>query len=206
MIIRINIAEIDKIIGRDVSDDVKRTDSRYEVERNLLVSELSEDGFLDAVAIHEAGHEHYYTKAGGSDFKFDTPVILFRRDNAVKPFKMQIACIRVGKYNTNQQESNWLLKLAKGYAAGGECSIRLPTSHRYRGDKTDRSLWDEACHAAYLESPLPRNQVDALAESMWKEAKKTVSDELIASDALKTEIINRSKWVKVQLFPWTASR
>jgi hypothetical protein len=49
-----NIAEIDKIIGRDVSENVKQTDSRYEVERNLLLSALSEEGFMDAVAIHDA--------------------------------------------------------------------------------------------------------------------------------------------------------
>src|SRR5882762_9569037 len=143
-----NIAEFDRIIGGHISDNVKQTDSRYEVERNLLLSELSREGFLDAVAIHEAGHEYYYTKAGGRDFEFAPPIILFRRDNMAKPFKMQIACIKVGKFNANQLEPDWLLKVAKGYAAGGECSSRLPTLYRYRGDKTDRLLWDETCHAA----------------------------------------------------------
>jgi hypothetical protein len=40
------IAEIDKIIGRDVSENVKHTDSRYEVERNSLLADLSENAFL----------------------------------------------------------------------------------------------------------------------------------------------------------------
>ena len=201
-----NIAEIDKIIGGHISDNVKETDSRYEVERNLLLSELSRKGFLGAVAIHEAGHEHYYTEAGGGDFRFVPPIILFRPDNMVKPFKMQIACIKVGKFNANQQESDWLLQVAKGYAAGGECSSRLPTLYRYRADRTDRLLWDEACHAAYRESSLPRTQIGALADSIWKDAQKKVGDELVASDTLKAEIINRAKEITVQLFPWTALR
>jgi hypothetical protein len=201
-----NIAEIDKIIGGHISDNVKRTDSRYEAERKLLLEELSEAGFIDAVAIHEAGHEHYYAEAGGSDFTFAPTIILFRRDNMVKPFKKQIASIKVGKYNTNHQEPDWLLKVAKGYAAGGECSSRLPTLCRYRGDTTDRRLWGEACDAAYRDEPsLSKKDIEALAESMWKEAQTTVRTELVASDALKAEIINRAKEITVQLFPWTAS-
>src|SRR5258706_11121349 len=99
-----NIAVIEKIIGGHISDNVKTTDGRYEAERKLLLEELSEDGFIDAVAIHEAGHEHYYVEAGCSDFTFAPPIILFRRDNTAKPFKRQIASIRVGKCNPNQQE------------------------------------------------------------------------------------------------------
>jgi hypothetical protein len=200
-----NIAEIDKIIGRCVSDYVKMTDSRYGKERDLLLSDLSQEGFMDAVAIHEAGHEHYYIEAKASDFKFIPPVICFRRDNYAKPFKKQIACIKVGKYNANQQDPDWFFKTAKGYAAGGECSIRLPILYRYRGDKIDRLLWDQACYAAYFES-LAEPQIDAIAGSMWEDAQKKVHDELVASDALRAEIINRSKWVKTQLFPWTASQ
>src|SRR5258708_5070502 len=110
-----NIAEFDKVIGGHISDKVKKTDSRDETERKLLLEELSEEGFMDAVAIHEAGHEHYYTEAGGSGFTFEPTIILFRRDNMVRPFKRQIASIKVGKFNTNEQEPDWLMKVAKGY-------------------------------------------------------------------------------------------
>jgi hypothetical protein len=146
---KMNIAEFDKVIGGHISDNVKKTDSRYEAERKLLLEELSEEGFMDAVAIHEAGHEHYYTEAGGSGLTFDPTIILFRRDNMMRPFNRQIASVKVGKFNTNQREPDWLLKVAKGYAAGGECSSRLPTRCRYRGDRTDRELWGDACTAAY---------------------------------------------------------
>jgi hypothetical protein len=202
-----SIAEIDKIIGRDVPECVQKTDSRYETERKLLLADLSEEGFIDAVAIHEAGHEHYYIKAGCSDLTFVPPIILFQRDNITRPFKREIASIKVGTFNMNQEESDWLLKVAKGYAAGGECSSRLPTLYRYRGDKTDRGLWGKACEAAYRnESSLSKKDIDAIAESKWKEAQDKVRDELVASDSLKAEIINRAKEVRVQLFPWTASR
>jgi hypothetical protein len=202
-----NIAEIDKIIGRRISDNVKATDSRYEDERKLLLDELSKDGFIDAVAIHEAGHEHYYIEAGCSDFTLAPPIINFRPGNVRKPFKRQIASIEVGKHKPNQKDPLWFLKVAKGYAAGGECSSRLPILYRYRRDAEDQRLWGEVCDAAYRDDlSLSKKDIDALAESMWKEARAKVRDELIASDVLRAKIVNRAKEIKVQLFPWTVSR
>jgi hypothetical protein len=202
-----NIAELDKIIGGHISNKVKQTDSRYEQERKFLLDELSEVGFIDAVAIHEAGHEHYYIEAGCSDLRFAPPIILFRKNNIAKPFKRQIASIKVSKPKLNQKDPLWLLKVAKGYAAGGECSSRLPILYRYRRDAEDRRLWGEACDAPYRDDlSLSKKDIDALAESLWKEAQAKVRDELIASDVLKAKIVNRAKEIKIQLFPWTASR
>jgi hypothetical protein len=200
-----NIAEIDKIIGGHISDTVKRDDSRYGAERQLLLDELFEEGCLDAVAIHESGHQHYYMEAGGSDFKFILPIILFRPDNMRKPFKKQTASIKVGKFNPDETDPLWLLKTAKGYAAGGECSIRLPKKCRYRGDGTDRPLWNEACRAAYRESSLSVKEIEALSQSMWEDAQKEVRNELAASETLRDKIILRAKEIKIKLFPWLAS-
>src|SRR5260370_26000176 len=118
------IAEIDKIIGRNVSENVKQTDSRYEVERNSLLADLSENGIVETVAIHEAGHEHYYVEAGAHGFTFVPPVILFR-PKAANPFKKHIARIAIGGYDERSREADqWLLKLPKGYPAGREGSVR----------------------------------------------------------------------------------
>jgi hypothetical protein len=64
---------------------------------------------------------HYYAEAGTDGFTFVPPVILFR-PQAANPFKKQIARIAIGGYDDRSSEDDkWLLKLAKGYAAGGEC-------------------------------------------------------------------------------------
>src|SRR5260370_12777490 len=113
-----SVAEIDKIIGRDVSENVQRTDSRYESERDLLLADLSEKGILDAIAIHETGHEHYYRDAGAYGFEFVPPVVLFRKYDSY-PFKRQLARIAVGGYVHNKEDKDWFLKLPKGYSHGG---------------------------------------------------------------------------------------
>src|SRR6267143_240222 len=130
-----NIAEIDKIIGRDASENVKQTDSTYEVGRNSLLADLSESDILETVAIHEAGHEHYYAEAGAHGFTFVPPVILFR-PKAANPFKKQIARIAIGGYDDRSSEDDkWLLKLAK--ATRLEASVLSVSLLRFITEGTD---------------------------------------------------------------------
>jgi hypothetical protein len=195
-----NITEIDKIIGRCVSDDVKRTDSRYDAERKLLLADLSENGIFETVAIHEAGHEHYYAEAGGYGFTFVPPVILFRPD-AWNPFKKQIARIAIGAYNDHSGEDDgWLLKLAKGYAAGGECSNSL-SSRRYRGDKSDRERWDDQCADCHKSQLMTKDQLKDIADKKWDAAQLEIRKEL-ENSTLKLTILNRADKIKPLLFPW----
>jgi hypothetical protein len=77
--------EIEKIVGRKVSQNVKDSDGRYERERNLLLAELDEVG-LDVLAAHEAAHEHYFYLSGKVKLEFEPPVVLFRKNNPM-PFK-----------------------------------------------------------------------------------------------------------------------
>jgi hypothetical protein len=195
-----NIAEIDKIIGRDVHKNVKQTDSRYEVERNSLLADLSENGIFETVAIHEAGHEYYYAEAGAHGFTFVPPVILFR-PKATNPFKKQIACIAIGGYNDRSSENGkWFLKLAKGYAAGGECSSSL-SSRRYRGDKSDRDRWDEMCGNCYKSEPMAEEKLKEIADEKWNAAQMEVRKEL-ENPTLRLTIFNRADEIKPLLFPW----
>lgn len=195
------IAEIDKIIGRDVSENVKQTDSRYEVERNSLLADLSENGILETVAIHEAGHEHYYAEAGAHGFTFVPPVILFR-PKAANPFKKQIARIAIGGYDDRSSEDDkWLLKLAKGYAAGGECSISLPSALHYRGDGPDRKRWDEMCAECHKTVPMTQERLKKIADEMWNAAQIEIRKEL-EDPTLKRMILIRADEIKPSLFPW----
>lgn len=195
-----NVSEIDKIIGRDVHDDVKRTDSRYEVQRNRLLADLSEDGIFETVAIHETGHEHYYAEAGAFGFTFVPPVVLFRPTEA-NPFKKQIARIAIGGYNDRSSDDRWFLKLAKGYAAGGECSSILSSSRHYRGDTSDRKRWDEMCADCLKHEQLTIEKLKETADKTWNDAQTEVRKEL-ENPTLRQAILSRANEIKPLLFPW----
>ncbi len=195
---KVTMSEMDKIIGRRVSETVQQTDSRYESEKKSLLADLSEPGFLNTLAIHEAGHEHFYLEAGAYGMTFDPPVILFRPQNTVKPFKKQLARIEVGGY-TSLQDKDWFLKLAKGYAAGGVCSETLSSS-RYRGDRTDRDLWNQMCADSFKNESLSEKEVKAIAEDYWNRARRAVQCELNGFPKLKIQ--NRAEEIMPLLFPW----
>lgn len=192
---------IHEVVGRLVSKDVQRTDSRFEQEKRRLLEELEEVG-LDVLAIHEAGHEHYYFEVGARNITYEPPVVLFRRDNYERPFKRQLAGVRISppyEKPSNMDDLTWLFKLAKGCAAGGVCCEKL-TESRYRGDPRDRKLWIDICIAHYGLS-WPKEKIDAFANADWEKAKETVSEELKSED-LKIKIQTRAKEVKHRLFPW----
>lgn len=194
------VSEIDKIIGRNVSENVQRTDSRYESERNRLVADLSEKGILDAIAIHEAGHEHYYRNAGGYGFEFVPPVVLLRKSDSY-PFKRQLARIAVGGYTHNKEDKDWFLKLAKGYAAGGVCSSSLSSSRRYLGDKADRKRWDEMCTDCHKSEEMTEEKLKEIADATWRAAQIEIRKE-IENPTLKFAILKRAAEIKPLLFPW----
>lgn len=194
-----NIAEVDKIIGRNVSENVKQTDSRYEVQRNRLFADLSEDGIFETVAIHETGHEHYYAEAGAYGFTFVPPVVLFRPKEA-NPFKKQMARVSIDGYNDHSRDDKQLLKVAKGYAAGGECSGSL-SPRRYRGDRSDRKRWDEMCAEWHSAVPMTKEKLKEIADEKWNAAQIEVGKEL-ENPTLKRMILNRADEIKPLLFPW----
>jgi len=194
----IKIAEMKRIIGRDVSDNVQRTDSRFADEMNWLLDELSEPGIFETVAIHEAGHEHYYLLAGGSGIEFIPPVVRFYRDRVMKPFGRQMAAIKVHKYLPTESDPDWYSKLAKGFAAGGECSVRFPVLRRRR-DGADFKAWTETCAEGY--KGMPPAEIDQIAKKMWIDAQTVVRDEL-NDDVLEEKIRRRATEITPQLFPW----
>jgi hypothetical protein len=97
-------------------------------EKEDLRSKLSQRAYLDLFSIHEAGHEYYFREAGVTRFEYVPPLISYRQDSKEKPFLGQWARIKTLDYKQPEGD-DWLLKLAKGYAAGGECSRR---AHYYR--------------------------------------------------------------------------
>lgn len=191
--------EIENIVGREVSQYVKNTDSRYEHERNLLLDELDEVG-LDVLAVHEAAHEHYFYLSGKVVLEFEPPVVRFHKDNP-RPFKKQLAGVRPLSWEPfpEDTESIWLLKTAKALAAGGVACAKV-TNSRFRGDKDDRCRWNKACTAAYQGRKTP-TEIDSIAEKLWNQAKDGVGHEF-TNENLKAQIQKRGREIMPHLFPW----
>jgi len=191
--------EIEKIVGREVSQYVKDTDGRYEIERNLLLDELDEVG-LEVLAVHEAAHEHYFYLSGKVVLEFEAPVVRFRKENQ-RPFKKELAGVQLRSWKPfpEDPESIWLLKTAKALTAGGAACAKITTS-RFRGDKNDRCRWNEACAAAYA-GKKTTTEIDSIAEELWGRAKEEVEFEFTKED-LKAQIRKRGQEIMPYLFPW----
>lgn len=66
----------------------------------------------------------------------------------------------IGGYDDRSSEDDkWLLKLAKGYAAGGECSISLPSTLHYQRGGPDRERWDEMCAECHKTVPMTQERL-----------------------------------------------
>src|SRR5467141_80008 len=115
-------------------------DPRCQVETEQLIDELLQSGIMELFAIHEAGHEIYYRRAGVTTFSFDSPRVIYDK-HLSPPFNRQRARIRPG-IEWIQPEDDWLRKLARGYAAGGRCSIKL-SKWKIAGDTNDRIIWGD---------------------------------------------------------------
>ena len=179
-----------------------RNHPKFLKEMTDLLSRLSKPEYLDLFAKHEAGHEHYFREAGVTRFEYIPPLISYREANEEEPFLGQWARIKTLDYK-QPEDDGWLFKLAKGYAAGGECSRRLTTTD-YAGDTIDRKLWDEMCADCYKDSTLAKPEVDAIADDLWVKAQKTVGKEL-ESEELKSQIRKRAREITPLLYPWTLS-
>jgi hypothetical protein len=190
--IRLTVRESSQLI------DELWTHPKCQEELDDLVSKLSQDAYLDLFAIHEAGHEIYFRRAGVTQFFFQQPRIVYRKDNQDKPFLGQWAIIRIREYACPGGD-DWLLKLARGYAAGGRCSMRL-TSTDYAGDTTDRELFEETYISAF-----PGVNVDEAMkndiEKMWQDAQVDVNKDLNGHE-LQSKVHAKAQEIRSQLFPW----
>jgi hypothetical protein len=184
-------------VSSQLTDELWRHPKCQE-ELDDLVSKLSQDAYLDLFSIHEAGHEIYFRKAGVTSFFFQPPRIVYRKDNREKPFSGQWAIIRIREW-VSPGGDDWLLKLARGYAAGGKCSVRLTTTD-YAGDTIDRQLFEDT----YITAFPGVNVDDAMKkdiEKMWQDAQDDVKRDLNEHE-LQHKVLAKAQEIKPQLFPW----
>jgi hypothetical protein len=95
-----------------------QSDKRFQKEVNVLVRLLLPWKMLDAIGIHEVGHEIYFRKAGWTAFAYVPPTVVYREANKEQPFDGQISRIIPENYPTDPN-GDWQLHLAMGCAAGG---------------------------------------------------------------------------------------
>jgi len=169
-------------------------DPRCQREANALIQLLLTPGMLELLAIHEAGHEIYYRRAGCDDLYFISPRITYNEKNE-NPFAQQKAAIKVGNWHQPEGD-DWLLRLARGYAAGGRCSMRLTTTD-YAGDTNDRENFKETYVSAY-----PGIVVDEKGmNEMWLQAQKDVNNDL-NDESFQAQVRAKAGEIMPQLFPW----
>jgi hypothetical protein len=109
---------------------IPRDDERFRKEVNALVRLLMQWEMLELFAIHEAGHEIYFRRAGFRDFTYAPPTVIYRETNKEQPFYGQPAQIIPGKDYTKPDHDDWLLDLAKGTRQAGNAqeNSQLPTT------------------------------------------------------------------------------
>jgi len=177
-----------------------QTHPNFLQQLRIMESRLSKEDYLEMFAIHEYGHEHYFHEAGSSSFEYVPPFIAYDENSKDNPFPRQWAQIKMLDY-TQPEGEDWLLKLAKGYAAGGECTLAFTTADD-SGAKFDRECWYEMCRDCYKDDlSCTKEEIEAIAEETWTKARTAVRLEL-KHKALEVKIRAGAKKIMPQLFPW----
>jgi hypothetical protein len=178
--------------------DAQWIDPDCQSECDLLVRDLMRPGVMEMFALHEAAHEIYYREAGVPSFSFESPRITHTQETG---FSFQRARIRLGPGWT-QPEGDWLFKLAKGYAAGGQASLKIPDpSIATAGDENDRSEWGNFYATRFSE---PRDEaMERKIKKMWEDAQKEVSNELDRESTQRVQ--QKANEIMPLLYPWLAT-
>ena len=181
---------------RDASDLSEElwNDPECQSEVALLACGLTDSDMLETLAIHEAGHEIYYIRAGCEILGFGSPRIAYDEMKR-NPFQRQAARTIQGP-NFEKQGEDWFEKLARGYAAAGRCSALL-SKLGFAGDSSDRENFE----AIYLHCFPNCKAGDAVIEKVWLRAQDEVLNDL-ESDSFQKEIKERGRQILPELFPW----
>jgi hypothetical protein len=163
-------------------------------EVTSLLEDLVKEGVTEMIAIHEAGHEVFYLRAGATVGSFESARIIYTAGIA-KPFDAQRGAIRLGGYNKPERE-DWCELLAKGFAAGGRCSLRL-SRRKIAADGDDKIKFREMFASCFDSSDVNEESI----ERAWVNAQKAVETDL-ENPELQADIRRRAGEITGLLFPW----
>lgn len=154
---------------------------------NDLHDGLLNEAEVDAVCIHEAGHEIYFQEAGFSEFDRHGPRIICGPSSivgtaaSVQPRRPAVPVAVTPE---------WLFLVAKACAAAGVYSRSLTPSSKRDGDGEDIERLQGIYKAAKTSLP----------EDTWELAQDAVLKELEASPARQTLAWERAREIKDELF------
>jgi hypothetical protein len=159
----------------------------FRIAYNDLHDGLLNEVEIDAVCVHEAGHEIYFQEAGFDKCDRNGPRIIYKPPSlissaaSVTPRKPKIIA---------PLTAEWLFLTAKACAAGGVYSRLLMPCSKRGGDGEDI----ERLQLIYRTAQVP------LLEETWKHAQDIVKKELEGSLARQKFAWTRANEIKNELF------
>jgi hypothetical protein len=155
---------------------------------------LTQQSWISAFCIHEAGHMIYLTQIGITDYTYFGPRIEY--DQQQDKFEGYMAAVQPqsGAIPENVNLSEYLATAAKAYAAGGTFAKKL-TGASDQGDEEDRENLNSLCTS--LEQKCSGIAIDR--DSSWKQAQNDVLIDL-RSPSFRTTAWEKAREIQKKLF------
>jgi hypothetical protein len=160
-----------KIDISDVPSD-KLMHPEFLTLRAQMEAALSNQSWISAFCIHEAGHMTYLRELGITEYAYIGPRIVYDKQKDV--FDGFMAAVQP-KTDPEKGGPEALPVLAKALVAGGTFArtlTRAPDS----GDEEDRQRFDHMCALIESKDELPKGTINC--DQSWEEARQAVSIDL----------------------------
>jgi hypothetical protein len=163
--------------------------------KNQMEHALSQDLWIKAFCIHEAGHMTYFKQAGITQFAFDGPRIIYNGETDNFDGYMASVIPKAGAAPQKAEKvQEFFSTLAKAHVAGRVFTRQL-TNAPDSGEEEDRHNFDKLC--SELESGFPGITIDR--KESWEQAEKEVLIDL-RNPAFKTNAWQTAKEIEKTLF------
>jgi hypothetical protein len=174
----------------------RRNDPRFLFLLADMQRGCADPRLVRAICIHEAGHVFFLGHAGFINPSVCGPRIIY--DPIKDTFDAQGSIVKFSdwdkQYVAALNSSDWLGRVAKGYAAGG-VAARVLASSVDRGDGDDRENFNAVF--AMIRAKIPA--MTLTADWLWAEAQRAVEADL-RNDKIKDAILACADGLKPELF------
>lgn len=155
---------------------------------------LTQQKWISAFCIHEAGHMIYLTQIGVIQYTYLGPRIEYNEQQDTFDGFMAAVQPQTGAIFENANPSEFLITAAKAYAAGGTFAKRL-TGAPDQGDQEDRENLNSIC--GLIEQKYPGIAIDR--DSSWKQAQEDVLRDL-RSPAFRAKAWEKAREIQKNIF------
>lgn len=135
-----------------------------------MESALSQQKWINAFCIHEAGHITYFSQMGITEYDFRGPRIAYNQEkDAFDGYMVSVKPKNIPAVTSLEGFQRSLKTIAKAYVAG-KIFTRVLTDAPDAGEQEDRQNFDNACRM--VESIFSGQTIDR--EESWNQAEKDV--------------------------------